>query len=510
MLNTRSFAISSLLAAALVAPAGAQTTTGPSSSRTPYVVPLAPGVTTTSILSVGDSVNNKPDGTPYRMVGIPDGLGAFDNGNGTFTLLMNHELGANAGVVRAHGSAGAFVSQWIINKSDLRVLNGSDLTKLNQVFLWNTTTNSFNLPGTTAFGRFCSGDLPALSAFYNEATGLGTTERIYMNGEESGTEGRAFAHIATGASAGQSWELPYLGKFSWENSVASPVASNKTIVAGLDDSGGGQVYFYIGDKTDTGTDIDKAGLNNGLLYGLAVSGLPAELNGSVPTAGTRFSLANLGNVANTTGAALETQSNGAGVTRFFRPEDGAWNPSNPNEFYFATTNSFTTPSRLWKLTFDDIANPLAGGIVEAVLDGTEGQRMLDNLAIDNHGNILLQEDVGNQAHNGKIWQYNIASDRLTLLAQHDPARFAPPTSPYTQDEESSGIIDMEEILGAGWFLLDVQAHYNINDTELVQGGQLLAMFNPSTAAAVPESSSVPMVFASGLLIAGLWAKRRQR
>jgi hypothetical protein len=27
------------------------------------------------------------------MHGIPDGLGAFDNANGTFTLLMNHELG---------------------------------------------------------------------------------------------------------------------------------------------------------------------------------------------------------------------------------------------------------------------------------------------------------------------------------------------------------------------------------------------------------------------------------
>jgi Bacterial protein of unknown function (DUF839) len=510
MLNTRSFAISSLLAAALVAPASAQTTTGPSSSRTPYVVPIAPGVTTTSILSVGDSVN-KPNSTiPYRMVGIPDGLGAFDNGNGTFTLLMNHELGATSGVVRAHGSAGAFVSQWIINKSDLSVVSGQDLTQANSVFTWN---GSGFTQGTTAFGRFCSGDLPVLSAFYNAATGLGTTERIYMNGEESGTEGRAFAHIVTGTSAGQSWELPYLGKFSWENSVASPVASNKTIVAGLDDSGGGQVYFYIGDKTNTGTDIDKAGLNNGLLYGLAVSGLPIELNASVPATGTRFSLANLGNVANTTGAVLETQSNGAGVTQFFRPEDGAWNPSNPNEFYFATTNSFNNPSRLWKLTFDDIANPLTGGIVEAVLDGTEGQRMLDNLAIDNYGNILLQEDVGNQPHNGKIWQYNIASDRLTLLAQHDPARFAPPTAPYTQDEESSGIIDMEEILGAGWFLLDVQAHYNINDPELVQGGQLLAMFNPSTAAAaaaVPESSSVPMVFASGLLIAGLWVKRRQR
>ena len=39
-----------------------------------------------SILTAGDSVNG------YRMAGWPDGLGAYDNGDGTFTLLMNHEL----------------------------------------------------------------------------------------------------------------------------------------------------------------------------------------------------------------------------------------------------------------------------------------------------------------------------------------------------------------------------------------------------------------------------------
>ena len=49
--------------------------TGPSSSQSPYVTPTAPGVEVTSILTVGDSVGN------YTMVGIPDGLGAYDNGD---------------------------------------------------------------------------------------------------------------------------------------------------------------------------------------------------------------------------------------------------------------------------------------------------------------------------------------------------------------------------------------------------------------------------------------------
>src|SRR5919197_678252 len=71
----------------------ANSITGPSSSQSPYIVQSQPGVVTKAVLTVGDSVNLKPDGlTPYRMVGIPDGLGAFDNGDGTFTVLMNHEI----------------------------------------------------------------------------------------------------------------------------------------------------------------------------------------------------------------------------------------------------------------------------------------------------------------------------------------------------------------------------------------------------------------------------------
>ena len=73
---------------------------GPGSSQTPYVLPSAAGVQTTSLLTVQDLVSG------YKMIGLPDGLGAFDNGNGTFTLLMNHELGATAGVARAHGVKG--------------------------------------------------------------------------------------------------------------------------------------------------------------------------------------------------------------------------------------------------------------------------------------------------------------------------------------------------------------------------------------------------------------------
>jgi hypothetical protein len=123
-------------------------------------------VVTKSILTVGDSVGD------YQMVGIPDGLGAFDDGDGTFTVLMNHELGATAGAVRVHGAKGAFVSKWTIRKDDLSLVAGEDL--IQQVATWNTATATYNPPASGfVISRLCSADLPLPSALFNPATGNG-------------------------------------------------------------------------------------------------------------------------------------------------------------------------------------------------------------------------------------------------------------------------------------------------------------------------------------------------
>ena len=263
----------------------AGTATGPSTKASPYVINVPDKVDITSILTVGDSVNDKPgSATRYRMVGIPDGLGAFDNNDGTFTVLMNHEIPPASGVLRQHGFAGAFVSHWIIRKSDLKVLHGGDQAK--QVLEWSdpsgsVTSGSF-VPAGRPIGRLCSADLPLPSAFYDRKSGTGYTGRIFMDGEEVGDEGRAFAHLVGGPGAGISYELPSLGKFSRENSLASPYEQDKTVVIGLDDSTPGQVYVYIGQKQATGNEIEKgdeiekAGLHGGSLYGIKVAGFPLE------------------------------------------------------------------------------------------------------------------------------------------------------------------------------------------------------------------------------------------
>jgi hypothetical protein len=443
-----------------------------------------PGIVTTSVLTTGDSVGG------YRMAGIPDGLGAFDNGNGTFTVLMNHEIASNLGVVRAHGAKGAFVSKWVVDASTLAVLQGEDLIK--RVFRFNGTQWAQIPVGdpALALGRLCSADLPAPSALFDAASGLGTHERIFMDGEEVGDEGRAFGTVVTGPDAGSAYNLGALGRFSWENSLAKPDAGVATVVAGLDDSTPGQVYFYVGSKKATGNEVEKAGLTGGTLYALKIDGVTSENDGTVlPGGSARFSLVPLGDVTNLTGAQLQAVTVASGASNMNRPEDGSWDPSDGRNFYFNTTASFTGISRIWKLRFDDSANVLAGGVAgigvasppfDPAKPNAEqgGPRMLDNMTVNTRGQVISLEDVGNNAYLGGVYQYDPSTGGLARIAEHDPARFAVGGSAFiTQDEESSGVIPAP-FLGSGKYLIDVQNHKASPDPELVEGGQLLVLQIP--------------------------------
>ncbi|MEI7611605.1 MAG: hypothetical protein WCK63_01780 [Betaproteobacteria bacterium] len=473
-MNLKQLAISCTLASAILSgcasmvPVSTQT---PNNSAPPYLIGKN-GWTTTALLTVGEGTEN------YKMTGIPDGLGAYLNEKNELVVLMNHELGSNSGAVHAHGDKGAFVSKWRFDPATLQVLGGRDLIR-----------NPILKTGSKAFGRFCSADLPAVTAFYNPVSGLGTQNRIFMNGEENGPNGRAFAHVATGPEAGTSYELTKMLQASWENIVANPLAQDQTVVIGLDDThpkanakskhdkDAGKLYVYIGTKQKNGNEIEKAGLSNGQTFNIQVaqSGLENRLT---PLSG-RFDLVS------------------EGGTNFLRPEDGAWDPKNPNVFYFLTTDRMTTVkdadgdgrSRLYRLAFDDIRNPMAGGRIEALLMGTEGYEMLDNLTVFGNGHLILQEDVGNNPRLGKVWQFDPSSNTLSEIAEHDPARFAKGSAGFlTEDEESSGVIDVTDLLakahprfadGRHYFLLTDQAHF-ATTPELVEGGQLLLLASPAS------------------------------
>lgn len=283
---------------------------------------------------------------------------------------------------------------------------------------------------------------------------------------------------------------------AYENLVANAHTGDKTVVAMMDDGTNGQVYFYAGDKKATGNAIEQAGLTGGNLLGIHVTAFEGSSNnaansttplGAGETSAT-FTMVNLGDVSNMTGARVGTvdgideKSEAMGVSTFLRPEDGAWDTLNPDRFYFVTTGTgFNTttqtfgPSQLWALDFIDAAHPELGGTIRLLLNGSEGQAMFDNITVDSHGRVTLCEDVGNNAHLGKVWQYDPATDALTQLAQHDASRFITGAPNFiTQDEEASGVIDVSHILGnAGEnvYLIDTQSHLSVGG-ELVEGGQL--------------------------------------
>ncbi|GBL44062.1 hypothetical protein EMGBD4_15610 [Verrucomicrobiota bacterium] len=247
-----------------------------------------------------------------------------------------------------------------------------------------------------------------------------------MNGEEIGSEGRAFAWVSTGADKGKVYELPHLGRYSNENLLANPYltgsAANKTIVAGNEDSTPGQVYLWVGNKSNTGTAIERAGLTNGVLYGVKVTnGGSNYANGAVPASRPAPSrhlrpcrpdllYQQLGS---TPGAGLQTTSTTAGVTEFARPEDGAW--LSASTYVFATTGASIIPTsgmtgvtqtaRLYKLVFSNTSDFTLGGNISLIVDsanlrGRDGDlaRSFDNLTVGNDGLIYVQEDPGNVAY----------------------------------------------------------------------------------------------------------------
>ena len=81
----------------------------------------------------------------------------------------------------------------------------------------------------------------------------------------------------TGSLAGTSWQLPWYGRMAWENLLRSPFEQDLTIAFCMDDADRNtqsetpcEVYMYVGEKTDSGDDLARAGLTNGTLLGMRV------------------------------------------------------------------------------------------------------------------------------------------------------------------------------------------------------------------------------------------------
>jgi uncharacterized protein DUF839 len=504
-----------VVVATLGVPVAAYGDHGPSTPVDPYVLPVADGVQITSLLTVdGFLGDGGAASNGYEMVGVPDGLGAMDGPGRDFTVFMNHELPETAGVLRAHGQAGAFVSRLRIDPRTFEVKEGSDLIRPG-IRYWNYVTQQYQdvpSPGgdnPRTFGteqpnvvqddfvaqkaviaRLCSGTLTDLGQLYNARSGRGYFGRIYFPNEETGIEGRAFGTLEDGTTK----QLPRLGLLSYENVVPAANRTDTTLTVSTEDTAHGQLRVYVGSKRRGGDAFDRAGLTNGVNHVLDLvdetvstdAAFRAKYGEGTPV---EFDLSEVD--WDQSGAAQDAEAAADGLT-LNRLEDGVWDPRRPSDFYFVTTDGGDTSrpgieggvrdsGGLWRLSFEDIERPELGGTLTLLLDGVGGEEdeillnSPDNLGMDRRGNLLIQEDNGNNRDRARIVAYQVHTDELGVVAQFDPALFSFPDPVLTINEETSGIISARDVLGRGWWLFDAQVHRPNANPALFMEGQLLAL-----------------------------------
>ncbi len=186
---------------------------------------------------------------------------------------------------------------------------------------------------------------------------------------------------------GDATALPRLGLFSWENTVPAPNESDTTLVMGQEDGpgNGSQPWVYVGTKQKSGSPVDKAGLTNGDDHVLDAVDQTVTNDAQWRAKYGKTAAAVIGlvdNDWNQSGADQNADALADGLS-LNRIEDGHWDPNNPNDFYFLTTeggqNNGENPTGplyrdgggLWLLRWDDIENPDRGATLTLLLDGSE-------------------------------------------------------------------------------------------------------------------------------------------
>src|SRR5690606_34157876 len=102
----------------------------------------------------------------------------------------------------------------------------------------------------------------------------------------------------------------------------------------------------------------------------------------------------------------------------------------------------------------DIRNPLLGGRVDLLIDGSKSNQkvnMLDNMCVADDGLVYLTEDPGNSTYVARTWAYDPASDTMVQVAKCDEGRWGDlavnggtpgAIPPYNNNKEISGVIDV--------------------------------------------------------------------
>ena len=470
-----------------------------------YAVGVTGGYETKRLLSVGDRVPETTNpALEYQMVGIPDGLGAHANPDGTTTVYMNHEL---TGPTQSEPNVGRPLNRGaFVSKVELD--DDGDVLSAERAYDWVFNENTFVGPAaevgnaTRAFSRFCSGSIAGPPD--------GFDRWIYFTNEEEGTPAATFdgkGGLAAAIVDNNLYTLPKLGRFAWENTLVQPNQGGRTVIMGMEDgpfdltpaNENSQLYMYVGKKDHRAgaSVLRRNGLDNGELYVL-VPGDPAnESEASFQTGTIAIGWKLIPNAGELTEPELEAASDAAGAFRFARPEDGAFNKRNKNQYFFVTTGGAAGANSLGRLYSLDLhpGNVTQDGTLKVVYNADNVIAAGGDIAIspDNvdvsADYLMINEDgtaesrvvMGAKGRDGSIWRFDIdsggvdASSALRIVELDPPGRDG--VAVGTGIWETSGIIDASSLFGGDTWLFDVQAHAPTAAPRpnTVEDGQLLLL-----------------------------------
>jgi hypothetical protein len=213
------------------------------------------------------------------------------------------------------------------------------------------------------------------------------------------------------------------------------------------------------------------------------------------------------------------------VFSFVRIEDMAYDkrPGMSNVVYMidsgrgvagpAPAANVSTNGRIWKLVLDP-NDPATVWSLSVLIEGDDNPvktlteiRQPDNIESTMNG-LYITEDPGSSQQfapadpagvNARVWQYKFSDSSLNPVLEINQSADEGPTDVDTSGPgnkgswEASGIIDVSKYFGAGYFLLDVQAHTLFTQTQpgpdiaapagpdwtyKREGGQLLLVYIP--------------------------------
>ena len=415
-----------------------------------YLQVISPSNSTLkSLITFNDILSNG-----YVFPRLPDGLASIPNRDGLVDIFVNHELSLDK--VNEY----AKISKLTVDKNGA-IISGELIED-----------------GSGKYQRFCSATIFKDNGFKSP---------VFVTNEE--IEGGIV--VAYDIVTKNKTEMPWLGKFSHENTILVPSKNNKTIVLTTEDNesmhsqlymfisnnptdflnGIGQLYVLVGENNITSfQDLHKGITYNGYFQ-------PVTWNWMTQNS-----------------TDLENEVQKLNALDFMRLEDTDYNKVDNSIIYITDTGSdefgeryedgrlyqfeITEPSFNHSNNVNVTNNNYYKVKISILLDGDDGDdlRNPDNIATSKKS-IMIQEDLNDYniidgGVNARVLKYDLTSHNLNPVAIVDQSQDVSNTR--AGEWESSGIIEVFDIFGKGYWLLDIQAH------TLGEGGQLLLMNIPGS------------------------------